>query len=81
MKDLIKQVQAKHHYEVFSKTQVHRLARQLSKKLLKKELMEEEKRRCPNCGITQNLTEFSPDPTRFGWCNTCHNYWIEERYI
>jgi hypothetical protein len=68
-------------YETGDKRTWHRKARQILKKMLSYEIQLETKIQCPNCKVEKEITEFSNDPARFGWCNRCHAYWIEERYI
>jgi hypothetical protein len=86
VKDLIKEVNLTHRdpYRTCTKRDKsgwHRQARRILNRLLRREVEEEERHRCLKCNVVQDATEFSPDPTRFGWCNTCHARWIEERYI
>jgi len=81
MKDLFKEASLVHSapYQTPDKKTWHRKARRILRRLLFLEGEEEGKRGCPNCMEVKNAIEFTFDP-RFGWCNTCHMTWIDNRY-
>jgi hypothetical protein len=83
MKDLAKEAILTHSdpYTYPDKKSWHKKARHILNRMLRREVEDEQRQKCPKCKVVQDATEFSPDPTRLGWCNTCHANWIEERYI